>query len=334
MKLSRKDVEFVISFFNRLNAEHIKYCILRNENEILNGHCHDIDMVISENSIPYIYKVFFEVGNGKWKIHYKALKDNGNLLTVHLYSLEEDTPMLLHFDFFFSFGWDGYRLIENQDLLANRNQYQGLYVASDCIKAVTMLFSRYLYHGYIKENYREYIQQVFKTNTVDVQKLMQSFLSTQLSEAIVKDVELGEWNNIEKEWYTVKQNVKMQVSQRQKRVPLQMKLFNLKRVLKYTGIVVQCPPNSTKEECSLFSKGIQEMLSRTFSVEDIIYKFVDRGDSLKIRDYIKIKIALSKGRIIFSNRQISSDAVKVSCINKMISEQVSCEILEHMSRRY
>lgn len=40
------DIEFVESFYKRLEEEKIDYCILRNVEEVINGDAHDIDMVV------------------------------------------------------------------------------------------------------------------------------------------------------------------------------------------------------------------------------------------------------------------------------------------------
>lgn len=156
------DIAFLQELFIRFEKEEIPYCVLRNSSEIINGDAHDIDMVVESKSFATVREILANVSQDKWKIHCTSEKDNGNLVAIHLYNLDNGKPILIHFDFFHSFGWNGYKLISNEQLLKGRKKREWLYEASYPVQAVTMMFSRYLYHGYIKGEYRNFIKLVFK----------------------------------------------------------------------------------------------------------------------------------------------------------------------------
>lgn len=104
----QSDIGFVKKLFLCFEREKVSYCVLRNSGEIISGDAHDIDMAIDFKCFSLVRKIINDIAGTEWKIHYISEKDNGNLVAIHLYKIDQDTPVLIHFDFFQSFGWNGY----------------------------------------------------------------------------------------------------------------------------------------------------------------------------------------------------------------------------------
>jgi hypothetical protein len=245
--------------------------------EILNGDAHDIDMSVDFSRIDDVYAAFRAVSKNEWKIHLLAKKDNGNLIAINLYKLENGMPLLLHFDLFKAFGWNGYTLIPYKKLLAGRKQINGVYEAADAVKAVTMLFSRYLYHGYIKNKYRIFIADEFRKERDNVVSVMKQFLPTEFVDSIYEDVIEEDWKNIEQEWNSVKNAVKRCADKHEPHMNLKMWYFNLMRMINHTGLIVCLPKGKPLQQYRLYIKSVQNLLSRTFAESDIDEKFLFGG---------------------------------------------------------
>lgn len=331
------DIAFLQKLFIRFEKEEIPYCVLRNSSEILNGDAHDIDMVVESKSFSTVREILANVSGDQWRIHYASEKDNGNLVTVHLYSIDNGKPILVHFDFFDAFGWNGYRLISNEQLLKGRKKRQWLYEASYPVQAVSMLFSRYLYHGYIKEKYRSFIRQVFKNQTNEVESIMRCFLPENYVMFIINDVLDGNWNSIEQEHPVVAKAIITFLGKTQKHCAQKMLLFNIRRIRKCTGIVVGMGNGNSLSEYHSYAIKVQNTLSRTFSTEDIMemYKEDYGGYRLFAQYQLKNRISLSKGKLIFTDDvRPARDKVVIADISTIPPILTATTILEAMSRRY
>ena len=273
MSILQSDIAFVKELFAHFEQEKVPYCILRNSSEIINGDAHDIDMTIDFSCFPIVRKIITNIAGAEWRIHYASEKDNGNLVAIHLYTVDNGVPVLIHFDFFQSFGWNGYSLISNDKLLNDRKKKEWLYEADYPVQAVCMLFSRYLYHGYIKEKYRDFIHQVFENQRSEVENLMCGFLPKNIAKCISDDVLDGEWNNIEEEHPVVTRAIVDYIGKEQKHRTYRMLLFNLNRMRKCTGLAVGIGGGNSIQECHTYVVKVQDILSRTFSAEDIVEIF-------------------------------------------------------------
>lgn len=333
--MQSKSTVFAFQVFEELSKREIAYCVLRNIDEIQNGNVHDIDMVLDFNKYQEAILVLFKLGiNAGWKTHLFAEKDNGNLITIHMYTIEYDNPVLIHFDLFRSFSWKGLQLLDYKTLLQGRQKNQGIYEASAPVQAVTMLFSKYLYHGYIKKKYRKYIHEIFFLNENETKKLMSNFLNSNFCEDIYRNVINECWEIIEQKWEISKKHIYKQFDKKKIINNFKLELFYLKRMLNHTGIYVLFQNNMKVEDEKIFAREIQKLLSQTFSSDEIIMLFLN--GRYKIFTGIQTFIELSRGKIIFSNKRnillSRKDFIKVT--NDEKAGEVACHILEQMSKRY
>ena len=236
----KDDQKFVLQFFDSLRMKNIAYCVLRNVSEIISGDVHDIDMTVDFEKINEVLKILNKIARQQgWKLHFIAEKDNGNLLTYHYFKIVHDIPIIVHFDFFKYFSWSGYRLLDNKILLSNRIVTGSIAEASPPIKAITMLFSRLLYHGYIKEKYRSDILNIFLNDKDKVVCVMNTFLGIELSEYIYENVISEKWDMIESKYKEIRKQITGVLGKKQKLLMLRKLMFSIKRISKHTGMVMQ-----------------------------------------------------------------------------------------------
>ena len=160
-----EDIVFIETFYKELEENNIKYCVLRNCDEIINGNAHDIDMTVDIDKIDKMYHILMKTSQYLgWKMHLSSgnLHDKNNIKCYHFYKIVEGKPILLHFDIFPTFTWNGIVLLSNNDLLDSVEIDTIYHRANNGIEAVTKLFIRFLHEGFIKNKYKNYIKDIFE----------------------------------------------------------------------------------------------------------------------------------------------------------------------------
>ena len=231
------DIKFVEEFYTKLENEKIDYCILRNADEIKSGDAHDIDMSVNSEQLAYAEKLLFETTLDRgWKIHIKtgSSKDKINIKCYHLFKNEKNRVYIIHFDFFPTFTWNGYVLIDNNILLTDIDKSTLYHTASKEVEAVTKLFIRLLHNGYIKSKYKEYIFEVFNENPESVKKILKCFLSKELTEVVWENVCREEWTLLEEN----RENLIKNIKENSKKAIINQKIYLVRKAMKKAGIIV------------------------------------------------------------------------------------------------
>lgn len=231
------DIEFIEAFYNRLEKEKIDYCILRNVEEIINGDAHDIDMTVDARRLFDVEKELTAAASEHgWTIHIKigTMKDSVNIKCYHLYKSVDGTIHIVHFDFFPTFSWNGYILIDNRKLLKNMNSSTLYHTAAPEVEAVTKLFIRLLHNGNIKSKYKKDIYSAFMNDPDEVKKLMKSFLDEDTVQFVYVSVLKERWEDIENNRDIIVNTLK-KISGK---AIFQQKLYLLKKAMSKAGIMV------------------------------------------------------------------------------------------------
>lgn len=231
------DIKFVEKFYRKLESENIGYCILRNADEVKNGDAHDIDMSVKNKRLIDVEKLLFETAlEDGWKIHIKtgSSRDNINIKCYHLFKNEKKKVHIVHFDFFPTFTWNGYVLLDNDILLANIDKSTLYHTASKEVEAVTKLFIRLLHNGYIKAKYKKYILEVFNENPESVKKVLKCFLDDKLTEFVWQTVCKEKWTLLEENREKLIKNIKAN----SKKAIINQKVYLVRKAMKKAGIIV------------------------------------------------------------------------------------------------
>lgn len=270
----RKDITFIKSFLKGLIDNKIEYCILRKADMILKGLAHDIDMVIDFSQINDVYKILSELSKTlEWELFLKTVKDNGNIVTVHFFTIHEKQVYIVHFDLFKNFSWNSIPMLSNSELLKSIIVKDGIYSCSKSVEAITKLFSRYLYHGYVKDEYKEDIVTLFLNNKFEVICKMSLFLDKEIAESIYNLVITQDWNklialrpkvqsNIKSRYYTSLQHKVMH--------KLGISVFKFRRYYKQKGVMIAFIGTDGSGKSTII-ENLPLILERTFDKSQIKY---------------------------------------------------------------
>ena len=271
----REDVVFVESFYKELKKNDIKYCILRNSDEIIEGNAHDIDMTIDMSKIDKAYFILIKTAKLLgWKMHLKTgtLDDENNIKCYHFYKVIEGKPILLHFDIFPTFTWKGIVLLSNEDLLENIEIEPVYNKSNPGVESVTKLFIRFLHQGTIKDKYKDYIKYIFETEKILVLKTMKKFISENTSQIIYDLVTCNRWDELENNRDYIILDIKQIAKSKQKyyKNKFNYKLYLCRKIIKKSGTMIVFEGCDGSGKTTII-ENIPQVLNRTFNDDMIDY---------------------------------------------------------------
>lgn len=145
-------VEFASKLLNKFAEDGIKYCILRNYENLDTNIGHDIDMMIDEKSLDinindYINKVVSYLG---WKC--KITYNEKSFYTVICYDFNESVK-LLKIDIWTQLLWRGIPWIDNGVLFETVKKYKNIYIPSDGVESAITVLKEIIGGGSVPEKY-------------------------------------------------------------------------------------------------------------------------------------------------------------------------------------
>ncbi len=137
---------------------HFNYCILRNYSA-LPEYENDIDILIEERGPrSFINKLITEFRKVSVFYLYSA---QFSCLSVFFYDLISD--QFIHIDLFGKIKWRVFEYLSSTELINTRIMYNNIYVPSPYFEMNELLLTRLIYHGKIKEVYKNWINQLYNS---------------------------------------------------------------------------------------------------------------------------------------------------------------------------
>lgn len=204
---------FVKGFFRELQNQGISYCILRNVDEVIRGDAHDVDMTIDAEMLPKAEATLADTAkqNG-WKLHLKTgdISDRYNIKCYHYFRIDEEKEQIhiVHIDIFPTFSWKGIELLPNQVLISDIQPSDLFPKAADYIEAICNLFTRLLFNGYVKDKYKNDIQNTFLATPDKTPQTLRYFLSEEMTSQVYNLASSGQWSTIEQNRSRIVSNIK------------------------------------------------------------------------------------------------------------------------------
>lgn len=194
-------IRFVEACFRAFENKGVAYCIMRNADEVVAGDAHDVDLAVDDTKLAQaetcIFRTAEELG---WKILFRtgSARDKYNIKCYNFYQMQPDgTPALAHIDIFTSFVWCSHILIDSRHTLQGMDTSTLYHRISPVTEAVTKLFVRLLYNGYIKRKYVPHITEVYRAEPDKVKACMENFLSPETAAEIYRLAIAEQWESIE-----------------------------------------------------------------------------------------------------------------------------------------
>ena len=117
--------KFIVNFFEILESNNIRYCILRNYETLPDSVGHDIDILIenaeNQDIINKILKpIILELG---WK--FVCTHNYNKFITLVCYNISQDSVQVLQLDIWTDLLWRGIPWIDTSSIIDNRRKVNG-----------------------------------------------------------------------------------------------------------------------------------------------------------------------------------------------------------------
>lgn len=161
--------DFLIKLFDLFNTKAIEFLILRNyeslPDELRDGG--DIDFILSSSSYGRIYGVLSDMDGLDILI-------SSRRTVVHEFVVMYEGILYVKLDFHPFEDWHGAIYFESSEIFSSATKYKMFPVPSAFHQAITMLFASYLYGGFIKQKYMDFVKPTL-ANSKELDNLVPIF---------------------------------------------------------------------------------------------------------------------------------------------------------------
>ena len=184
---------FLSALFDAWNAADIRYLILRNYYELPEYTENDVDVLLDPSQRSQARAIMRCTAEGYgWEIHNIGEFSCHAFYLYHLETLEQ-----IHIDLMCGVKWHSFFFASHADMLRARRPLKNFYTPDPVHEAAVNLLTRLLYSGYVKEKYRDGIQQRAERAGDQFKATLAPWTGQRLARKIVKAAGQGEWGVIE-----------------------------------------------------------------------------------------------------------------------------------------
>ncbi len=197
--------EFLSRFFTRLNEAGIKYCVLKNYDQLPLHVGNDVDIWVKEGFQGRCREILLGVGrNGGWDmvVYSPRLKYKGE---GDYFFVNEDLSEIVHIDLWSYLNRRGVRYLNDavfaDHLCLHEN---GFYIPSPGLEASILLLKDLIYQGRIFEKYRKRITLLLKKEPAVFSQSIKATFSEPVSQFIIDRSTAAGWRELEKKYHRLR----------------------------------------------------------------------------------------------------------------------------------
>ena len=193
--------EFLSRFFVKLNDAGIKYCVLKNYDQLPLHVGNDVDMWVGQGAQERFCEILSSVAKDlEWnriayspRLKYKGEGDH--------FFVNEDLSEIIHIDLWSYINRRGVRYL-NESVLADHLclHENGFYIPSPGLEASILLLKDLIYQGKIFEKYHERITLLIKKEPAVFSKSISATFGKRVSQFIIDKSTSAQWGELEKRY--------------------------------------------------------------------------------------------------------------------------------------
>ena len=183
----------VTTAFTRWKQAGIPFVVLRNYQHLPHATGHDVDVLISPHQLMPAERILIESARDAG-FH---LSNRAKFSPVSLFFFNPETLAQSQFDLFHTLNWRGLTLLPARAVL-NWRVDRGLFAIPHPVhEAINNLMGRQIYHGYVKENYKEFIHGAWKKYPQEAETKLRRMAGPLLSKMVKRSI-LSDLTNLKK----------------------------------------------------------------------------------------------------------------------------------------
>ena len=171
----------------------IRFLVLRNYAELPRQLDNDLDILVAPPEIARAEKLLVSTA----RAHGYTFINRAELSPVSLFFSHETSREQVHIDLFKSLKWRGFDLLEAETVLAARLERGPFFIPDPVHEAVLNLLNRLLYQGYVKEDYRSDILEVFTNEPERTQVTLARVLGAEAAQQLTAMIRARSWAEVE-----------------------------------------------------------------------------------------------------------------------------------------
>ncbi len=258
--------EFLMAVFGRWNANDVRYCVLRNYENLPHDVGNDLDLLVAPSDIKKLRAdVVAAAAENGWRL----IKDIKRSSYHSLWMVSVDLKEVLHIDAWTSCNWKGIAFADTTAVLKRRRRVDSFYVPAPVDEACDLLLKDLLATGRVRRKYSERIASTAERQAVEMVANLQEALGSVVGSRLVASVKGRMWGEIDGQCVTVRRALVLRaLSKRFSLAVLGIIGFiwgHLTSVLRHPNgvfVVLVGPDGSGK---SSIAHQVQEKLRDTFS---------------------------------------------------------------------
>jgi energy-coupling factor transporter ATP-binding protein EcfA2 len=181
--------DLVTAFFKELDYQDISYAVLRNYEGLPEKNTSkDIDILFNPSETDNTQSILMECASN---LGYLLIWSNPlDYLKGFVFAKVGDSVQTIKFDLFIGLRWRGLDYLSSKKLLANRKEYNGIYVLDSIDESIVSYFYYTLYAKKIRNKYHNKIINDFKSTEIfdRLQYLFNSNKTQKLIEDSISDL--------------------------------------------------------------------------------------------------------------------------------------------------
>ena len=225
---------FVIATFARWQQADLPFVILRNYEELPHATSHDVDVLVPRCRMAEAERILIAAAYASG-FH---LSNRAKFSPVSLFFFHPDTLAQAQFDLFDTLNWRGITILPARSVLTWRVE-RGLFAVPHPIhEAINNLMGRQIYHGYVKDKYKEFICATFTKYPQETETKLRRMAGRTVAEKITAAVLEQKWEDVEAQTRPLRRGLAFQ---RFVNRPIETPLQILSDIIRLTGRMLRPP---------------------------------------------------------------------------------------------
>ena len=167
--------------FNELNCKNIRYCVLRNYENLPEYVRSDVDFLINKKQLKDCMKILKDMKDVFTIDYIHLIKHQyGKIFILYKFTSNKKLFRLI-IDFSFNFEWYGAKFLKADEILRYRNRYKNFYIPDKIHEAIMCWLKPLIYMGIVKSKYARKAFIISQENSNEFKKCMRKILGKSLS---------------------------------------------------------------------------------------------------------------------------------------------------------